>query len=162
MTLGSSGSEAGRISSFAPTTIILDVDHGTVSDIEHLVKVLLSLREVNRHDNLVRNASFDLHLDARWIDSRLPERGDLSFENRPGLVRPVSEGRRPCPQTSTRHSTPVDLGVEQRDELFCVALKECLVAIPDASEVRRLHDFMLHRGDAPVNRRAPCLRAWRQ
>ncbi|MCA1702865.1 MAG: hypothetical protein LC808_06170, partial [Actinobacteria bacterium] len=87
---------------------------------------------------MVRGAFFDVDHNARRVDTCLTKLGDLAIKDRPGLVRPVSEGRRPAPR-ALGHSTPVDLTVEHRDELARIASQKVPVGISNAIAVVGFH-----------------------
>lgn len=112
-----SRSESGGPSRLAPATVVLNVNHRPVAEVEHLVKLLPSRGKAHGNKDLVGSARLDVHLDRCRIDPRLAELGDLPFEDRPGLVRSVSKRRRPVPRASTRDTSPVNLAVEHRYEL---------------------------------------------
>ncbi len=149
------GSESSSPSSLVAATVVLNVNHRAVSNIEHLVQGLPRLWEADRNHDLVRDPFFDVDLNIGRVDTCLTKPGDLAFEDRPGLIRPVSEGRRPAPRASPGHPAPVHLSVKHRDELTRIATQEVSVGIPDAIGVVRFHALILHWDKGHVNGRWP-------
>ena len=129
-----SGAGPDRAESLSAIAVVLDVHDPPVSEAEHLEQLTplryTRLSPLQANDDAGPACGDDPRLSVRDGGSGDALRSVL--EDRPGLVRPVSAGRVPPPEMSSRHPSPFEARVEQRHERLDVSAHGDVEGVLDA------------------------------